>query len=115
MTRQRLSLATLDQFDYGKGALIFQKELEKVVRDLIDRPGDTTARTVDLQVILTPIVLQDGDVIDAKVQFKCRGKTPPYKTAARPAAIDRGRQLVFQPMAPDNPEQRTLDEAADLG
>ena len=108
--RMTLDLSNLKDFDFGKADAAFNKCLENAVRDLLDRPGDKTARKVVLQVELTPIIQQDGDVVDADVNFQCLAKLPAYRTANRPAAIDRQGHLVFQPDAPDNPRQETLIE-----
>ncbi|HUX16307.1 MAG TPA: hypothetical protein VMW52_07520 [Phycisphaerae bacterium] len=109
--RMALSLETLKDFDCGKASVAFSKELERLVRDLLDRPGEKAVRTLILQCELKPIVQQDGDVVDAEVVFIVRSKIPPRRTAPRPVTTDRRGNLIFNDMAADNPHQTTIDEA----
>jgi hypothetical protein len=110
--RVKLSLETLKDVDYGKPGALFTNLIRQAVRDILDRPGERHPRKVTLQLEITPLVLQDGDVIDAEVLFSGKTSLPPYHTAARPMAIDRQGHLVFSTDAPDNPRQKTLDETA---
>jgi len=110
MARQVLSLATLKEFDYGKAEVTFQRELEKVVRDCLDRPAVGSAREVRLVALIKPLILQEGDVVDAEVSWRIASKTPAYETPGRPVAVTKKGQLFFNDLAPDNPRQSTLDE-----
>lgn len=109
MPRMQLSLATLGEFDFGKAAVAFQKELQKVVIDMIDRPGDDRPRTVTLKTSLKPLVQQEGDVVDSQVEFEITSSMPSRRTKPRPAMIDRRGNLLFSADAPDNPRQETFE------
>jgi len=109
MARQLLSLETLPLFDYGKAGAAVELALATVVRDCVDRPGVKAARCVSLVISVTPVLLQDGDVVDANVSFKVSPKTPPYETPARPVAVTKKGQLYFEELSPDNPRQSTID------
>ncbi len=109
MTCMQLSLETLDKFDFGKASIAWQKGLERVVRDLLDRPGDTNKRTVTLEAVIKPVRQQDGDVVDAEVEFVVVAKIPPHRTHPRPLVVSLGGQLFFEELAPDNPRQSTLE------
>ena len=111
MARMSLSLATLKDFDAGKAAIAWQKALERAVRDCLDRAADPTARKVTLTASIKPILEQDGDVLDADVDFAIAVKLPAWTTKPRPTAIDsKGGRLLFNDLAPDNPHQMTIDE-----
>jgi hypothetical protein len=111
MGQQQLSLDTLKDFDYGKAAAALEHALGIAVRDLIDRPGDTTARKVTLTIALKPLLEQDGDVVNADVGFAVGCSIPKWSTNPKPAAVRKSGHLLFQDMAPDNPDQMTIDEA----
>jgi len=115
MARQTLSLDTLDQFDFGKASAAFSMALEKAVRDCLDRPGEKKAREVSLVAKLTPVLLQDGDVVDCEIGFTIGCGVPKWQTAARPVGATTGGQLFFQELAPDNPDQMTVDDFAEEG
>ena len=108
--RTLLSLDNLSQFDFGKASVTFAAQLKNAVRDILDRPGDKTARVLVMETRLTPIVHQDGDVIDANVQFSFSLKLPRYCTAERPLLVSRQGDLFFEPDAMDNPRQTTLGD-----
>jgi len=108
--RLMLSLDTLKDFDYGKVDAAFRKELANAVRDLVDRPGEKKKREVVLQVELVPRVEQQGDVVEADVEFVVWSRIPKRRTATRPTAVTKQGQLVFNDLAPDNPNQATVDE-----
>jgi len=110
MARMMLSLETLKDFDMGRASEAWALALKKVVQDLLDRPGDNRARKVLLTCTITPILLQEGDVVDAEVEFSIARKVPEWQTKPRPVAITQTQQLVFNDMAMDNPHQTTIDE-----
>jgi len=101
-------LTKLNQVDFGKAHVAFAKCLETVIRDCLDRPGDKSTRKVSLHMKIKPVMAQDGDVVDCEVGFEIVAKLPAYQTAARPYAVDRGGRLIFNPDAPENPEQTTI-------
>ena len=110
MARMVLSLETLKDFNMGKAHVAFQLALATVVKDLLDRPGDKSARKVILTANIVPVVQQDGDVVDAAVDFTVQAKMPAYQTSSKPVAVDRQGRLFFNDMAADNPHQATIDE-----
>ena len=111
MARMELTLETLADFDFGKASVAFQQALRRAVADCLDRPGDKSPRKVTLTTSIIPLVQQDGDVVEAHVDFKIAAAVPPWQTAKRPVQTTRQGQLFFRPDAPDNPSQKTLDEA----
>ena len=110
MAQMTLSLNSLSDFDYGKAAVAFEQALKRAVVDCLERPGDKAARKVVLTTNIVPVMQQDGDVVDAEVDFTVKATVPPWQTATRPLAVTKGGQLLFNDMAPDNPRQTTIDE-----
>jgi hypothetical protein len=81
----------------GKAKAMFAACLAMAVRDILERPGEPKERTVSLSVHLTPVVLQDGDVVDADVAFSCVVKTPKFCVAGKPSGCTRNGTLFFVP------------------
>ena len=109
MTQTQLTLDTLKDFDVGKAAVAWEKAMAQAVRDCIDRSGETKARKVTLEAVITPLPEQDGDVVDTYVEFVIKTNLPPKHTSARPLVTDRKGRMYFQPLAPDNPRQTTIE------
>jgi len=114
MPQMQLTLDNLKDFDYGKASVAWQKALAAVVRDCLDRPGERATREVTLKTLVVPVNEQDGDVVDASVEFVIQTKLPARKTAARPMITGRTGQLFFSGLSPNDPRQKTIDDAADL-
>lgn len=112
MSLQTLSLDTLKNFDFGYAHVAVQEALRKVVMDILDRPGDATARKVVLAASIKPVLMQDGDVVQAQISFEIDAKVPKWSTHPAPANVTRNGTLLFQELAPDNPDQMTIDDAA---
>jgi len=113
MPAEFLSLETLHNFDYGKASAAVSVALKRAVDDIRDRPGEKTPRKVNLMMLLTPQIQQDGDVTDANVGFEISCNIPKWKTTAKPAGVTQAGGLFFQPSAPDNPDQMTIDDVID--
>lgn len=57
---------------------------------------------------MTPLMLQDGDVVDCVIDWCIKASQLAWQTAGRPYQMTSRGQLGFQPDAPDNPRQNTL-------
>lgn len=104
-----LTLSTIAEVDKGKVALAFNQVLKKALDDVEDRPADSTRRTVNLQVVLTPKLDDDSGVLDVvHTEFRITSKIPAKQTIAYPMLpMGKGR-LSFQPLSPLDPRQGTL-------
>lgn len=107
--QERLCLETLGNLDCGAAGLIIDAAIRDALADLDDRGSDLKPRKVEIAVTLK--VLDNGQV-EAHVEACAR--LPRRRTASTIANLKRqGEQqprLMFQTMAPDNPDQRTIDE-----
>lgn len=110
MSRQPLSLTTLENFDVGKAYVAWQQALKRAVLDCLDRIGEKKARTVVLVTSIVPVLQQDGDVVDANVDFKITISLPPWQTATRPVGVSRDGSLFFQELIEEDDRQTTLDD-----
>lgn len=103
-----LTLDTLGDLDGGSAREIVNAALRSALTDLEDRGDDGKPRKV---TITLHVHLLDNGQAAAKVDAKTT--IPAYSTHATIANMTRreGRAgLQFQGLAPDNPNQKTLDE-----
>jgi hypothetical protein len=105
----RLSLASLQDFNFGKAAAMFQQALKAVVADMADRIDDKAARKITLVTIITPQTVEKGELVDAQVEFQASHEVPKLRTAPRPVLVGRQGDLIFNADAPDNPRQDTFE------
>lgn len=107
----QLTLDSLVNLDLGKGAEAFNRHLRRAVEDCMDRPADTTARKVQLEISLIPIMEQGGDCVEVSAQIHAASKVPPHRTKLYSMGVRKGGILVFNPDSPDNVNQSTfIDE-----
>lgn len=111
---QQLSLNTLNQVDYGKANIAFQRLIRQAVNDCIDRPGLKKARKVSLTLTINPVVTINGNTIDCdsvKGSFHLKTTLPNMETDPIDFGIRSNGDIVFNADAPDNHRQQTcLDE-----
>ncbi len=107
--QQNLCLATLGNLDGGAAELIIDAALKAAVADLDDRGADELPRKVQIEVELKQL---DNKFIEAHVVAFAR--VPKRRTASTIGRLMRDQKqqsrLSFQSEAPDNPDQRTIDE-----
>lgn len=99
MTIQQLSLAHIEQIDGGKVAVAFAVELQHVIRDMLDRPGDNRPRKVSLNLELKPQCDDTGTLADVQVAFDIASAVPNRRSNAynmRARLARSGPMLVFQ-------------------
>lgn len=72
-----LSFANLEDLDNGKQAMAFRKHMQRLSQDCMDRPGDSSARTLNIKVTLTPIIGEDGMCESVKLELEHKSTVPP--------------------------------------
>ena len=105
-----LTLESLNDLDDGRVSVAFMLELKRAVADCQDRPGDKNARTVTLDLKLTPIVDDDGSCDGAHGEFHIKSKVPQRKSKPYQFEVRKGGHLVYNSNNAENPEQTTLDD-----
>lgn len=112
MGLQQLTLDSLADLDMGKASEMFQVMLRRAAEDCIDRPGDTSNRTVSLKFQMVPITDQRGECSEVALEVLCEGKFPAYRTKSYSMGVRRdvkGAMVVFNADSPDNINQRTFE------
>lgn len=107
-----LNLGTLGDLDDGGAAVLINHKIADAVKDLEDR-GAKDGK--ERQVIITIRMRKMDGGKNTAVGVDAVVKAPPFRIndTVTETRIGRGEQpvLVFQQFAPDDPQQRTIDEA----
>lgn len=109
------NVKTLNDVADGIVSRAFMKELEKAVRDCLDRPKYKKPRTVTLELKLTPQIDEDGSCEGAFGEFDVRSKLPSRKCDPIAFKLNRQGQLAFSENNPGNPDQATIDDMDENG
>jgi hypothetical protein len=108
--KQKLSLETLGDLDNGTARQICNSALARAVDDLDDRGDDGKERQVEIVVGMKQS--KDGGFVVTTVS--ARAKLPVYRSRATVSEINRAdghTELIFNDLAPNDPRQKTIDEA----
>jgi hypothetical protein len=113
MKRELKSLADVADLDQGAVGEQFKVDLAAVMADVCDRPALKRARKITVELEIEPVAGADGTLRDLNVAVSLkttapvsRSQTVSMKWAAKKSA------LVYNDEAPENADQRTLDEEA---
>jgi hypothetical protein len=109
MAKVKVGLENMASIDSGLTALLFNRELKKVVADCVDRPADKKARTVTLTVAIVPQCV-DGVCETVLMETTVSSKMPAPRTKQYQVAVKGDGTLVANPASLDDAHQRTLDE-----
>lgn len=110
MALRYLTLDSLKALDFGKPDVQFNREMESVIHDLIDRPGEQKARTVGITISVVPVIGDEGQCEGAKVNFKFQHAIPPRQTRDYDMAVNTKGKLIFSETSPSNVDQLTIDD-----
>lgn len=115
MAMTKLTLAMLKDLDMGRVAAGFQKELDHIVKDCEDRPGDVRARQVTLKLSLVPD--SDGMGVCETVQgeFSITSSVPNRVSKKYQMRVHANGSLLFNPESPEDVTQGTLDSLLSEG
>jgi len=105
-----VTLRTLKDLDFGKLDEAFKRQMRACVTDCLDRPGDTSARSVELKFVLAPDADQGGTCEKVNLQVHIRSKVPAHRTRLFVCEPRTTGALVVNAESPEDPAQRTLDE-----
>lgn len=109
-----LTLESLKELNSGLPAHAWQKKLEHVVRDCVDRPGDGSSRKVVMTLSVVPKVDDSGvcDAVEAEIEIVA--KTPPLRTRKYEMGVNAKGVATFNDESPESIKQGTLDEVGTL-
>lgn len=109
MAMKELRLENIADLDDGRVSLAFVHELKRAVQDCLDRPGDKTARKVNLEFTLKPLIDEaTGQCETVNGDFKIKSKVPERKSKTYNFAARKAGQLVFSEESPQNVQQTTF-------
>lgn len=104
-----LNLDNIGELDHGVSKGVINETIRQAYRDTIDRGSDGKTRKAVITISMTQS--KDKDYVAIHVDGKV--SMPTQKTGgtlAKVAANSNGEQVLqFEPLAPDNPDQGTLD------
>lgn len=106
--QQRLTLGTLGLLDGGAAELIIDEAIRAAAEDIDNRGEDGKPRAVNIVITLCRM---DNGYVEAHVEAEA--KVPKKRTASTLSKVRRSggqTELVFQQFAPEDPDQRTIDE-----
>lgn len=107
---KKLTLENLQFIADGSVSAAFQHHLKRAVEDCDDRPGDKKPRKVTLELLVTPVVLQDGSTTDVSVESYVKSSVPPHISRPVECKVKQGGKAVFNDLSQDNPNQMTIDQ-----
>ena len=108
-----LSLTSLTDLDDGRVSKAFQHELKRAVQDCMDRPADKNARTITLELNITPVVSTDSGIIEcegAHGEFSIKSKVPTRKSKTYEFRANKNGQLAYSTNSPESADQTTFDD-----
>ena len=110
MNQVVFNLENLVQLDFGKVGLAFNSEVERVVQDCQDRPGDEGQRKVSVTFNFKPKLEPSGPLECDRVAVECEvtSSIPKRRTRIYDMMPRRDNKLLFNPDLPLEPEESTL-------
>jgi hypothetical protein len=103
----QLNFESLGEVDHGSLRVAVDQALTQAYRDMADRPSLKKARKVELIIEYKPESDERGELTYIDVNFSIKASMPPKSLSAPMKAGRSGPE--FQPAAPDNPDQSTID------
>jgi len=110
-----LDFGSLQELDDGRQSLAFKKHMARLAQDCIDRPGDGTARVVQLTISVKPVVGEDGQCERCFVEMEQKSKVPVQRSRPFEMEVTKGG-LMFNQEFPEELDQIPLfgkDEEAE--
>lgn len=111
---EQMTLANVQEVHRGMVALQFNQLLRMAAQDIIDRPGDKSARTVKLVIQLKPVLDKKTGVLDVITnEFEFDHKFPKFRSEPYPMLVDADGVMYFQPGSPFDPRQLSFGFGVD--
>jgi hypothetical protein len=105
------TLKTLATMDSGRNGHRFNQAMEQIIRDVTDRPGDTSARTLTMKITVKPAAGQEG--VCSEIHTTCDFKVaiPPAKSKVYSMATHASGKAIVNDASLDDIRQLTIDDA----
>ena len=99
---EQLTLATLETLD-PKIELLFQKQLQLITNDCMNRPNEKKKRKLIFEMEFEPVPCPDsGECEEVKVSIDGKSSLPPFRTREFPMRPSKAG-LRFDAQVPDDP------------
>lgn len=108
MPIMQVTLDSLKDIGGGIVSAAFLHELKRAVIDCHDRPGDKNARTVAMEMKLSPVIQPDGTCDEVAAEFRIKSKVPERKSKTFSFGVRKGGVLVHNPDSSESIDQQTL-------
>ena len=109
----KLSLNTLQELQNGVIQTAFDRDLEFLIRDIVDRPLDKRPRTLNLSLSLTPDPDESGICDQASAAFVIKAQVPSRKSRTFNLAVKPNGTAMVNPDNPGSANQGMLHEVRD--
>lgn len=109
MKKKLDSIVALLKINRGVGAVMGRQELDRVMRDLEERPTLKNGRTLTMTFTFTPLADPKGILEEVKLSIEANSRTPKMKTRDYSMEMEDGA-LIFNEESPEDVKQGTLDE-----
>ncbi len=120
MPQQRLSLETLKDLDLGVVSKTFQHHLTRAVQDCFSRPGDKSARVVEMKFKIVPDIdptTAECETVLVDCEFQTKVPSMRSKTYRMAPSLDNRTGtvtgLLFHPDDRDDPDAQTIMDVAE--
>ena len=113
MARQQMTLRSLGEIDSGKIGIAFTRLVTECAKDVTDRPGDKSKRSVVVRIDFTPEQGGDGISDRAAMEVTLHANVPKRRSRRYALGVQGNGQMFFNPDAIDDPYQGTLDEVVE--
>lgn len=109
MPKHDLNIKTIADLDNGLIAAAFDHHIQIVADDCADRPVETRARKLVMQLEFVPTPRQDGNLDMMQVVCQVTSRIPPHSTRAFEMEYRKGG-ATFNRDAPEDFRQMTLSD-----
>lgn len=108
MSLKLLTLKTLADLGDGDLERNFEAVLAAAVKDCTARPSLKNPRKVTLQIVVRPVLKQDGTCDDVTVDVEVGSKSPAKIVPTYTMTTTANGGLRYNPQSPNDPNQQTL-------
>lgn len=108
---QEFTLGALARMDDGRIAETFNQAIRRVRLDCEDRPALEAARKIKLTISITPSADDQGNLETVTVGFDL-DESLPKRSSKNYHMVPRRGALMFNDLAPENPDQGILQTFA---
>ncbi len=105
-----VGLNNLETLDMGRLNEAFQHHLRTVVRDCMDRPGETKKRGIKINFSIVPERNETGTCERVLMYVQIGNTVPAHQTEVFQCQPQVNGNLLVNPVSPENVDQHTLDE-----